>query len=40
MSLTLIIDGGSDKVAGGLSGDGDGDITDELIPTGNLYTSM
>ncbi len=27
-------DGGSDKMAGGLSGDGDGDITDELISTG------
>ncbi len=29
-------DGGSDKMAGVLSGDGDGDITDELIPTGKI----
>ncbi len=30
-------DGGSDKMADGLSGDGDGDITDELIPAGKNY---
>ncbi len=44
-SLTCA-DGGSEKMAGGLSGDGDGDITDELIPAGknnyliDLCTSM